>query len=299
MANFAWLLNAVAGAPSNTGRTVRQAMSVALGGATAARPLGARSGVRPGTPASTVALPTATSYVIHPHAGVLDTQASAAAGPYWYAIPADETGTVNAAHATWPRKDILWVRIDDPGETDGSFVPAIVTGYTAGTAAASPAVPATPARAMRLATISVPLSGGGSPTITFDAPFMAAAGVLDPAVTAVGVPTGAFTTAATGIVNAPAVIGDGVKKFKITFAYTEAYSTVNGDICRFAIRNALAIIGPYQDVTLSTTWGNGRTMVAFDTPAAGAVSYSGSGSRVVGSGALTVSASQVIVEHIA
>jgi hypothetical protein len=128
--------------------------------------------VRPGTPTTTVALPTATSYVIHPHAGCLDTQASAVAGPYWYAITADETGTVNAAHATWPRIDILWVRIDDPGGSDGSTVPAIVTGYTAGAAAAVPAAPATPARCMLLATIAVPIAGGGDPTVTWNAPYV-------------------------------------------------------------------------------------------------------------------------------
>jgi len=174
MANVAFPVDKVSAEPVFSGREARQAMSVALGGATAARPLGARSGVRPGTPASTVALPTATSYVIHPHAGVLDLQTSALAGPYWYVVGSDgvdETGTVNAAHGTWPRKDILWVRVDDPAE-EGTDPPLVVTGYTAGTAAAVPDPPATPARSMRLATISVPLSGGGTPTIVWDAPYL-------------------------------------------------------------------------------------------------------------------------------
>jgi hypothetical protein len=182
MANNAWLLNAVTGAPAYSGRVGRQVMSAALDGATAARPLGARSGVRPRTP-STTCTATSTTWTINPHAGILDTQTSAIAGPYWYAIDVALTGAVTAAHATWPRKDALWVGVNDPVE-DGSSVPAIVGGYTAGTAAASPTPPATPARCMRLATIDVPASGGGSPTCTFDAPVAVAAGGVSTVTTA-------------------------------------------------------------------------------------------------------------------
>jgi hypothetical protein len=179
MVNIAWPVDLVSTEPEYSGREARQAGSVTLSGATAARPFGAISGVRPGTPSSTVELTSDTAYAIHPHAGVLDTQASALAGPYWYVVGsdgADETGSVDAQDESWPRIDILWVRMDDPAEL-GTDPPAVVTGYTAGTPAATPAAPDLPdARCMRLATISVPVSGGGSPTIVFDAPCTAAAG---------------------------------------------------------------------------------------------------------------------------
>lgn len=172
-------VDAVAGEPQYSGREWRQAQSALIGGATSARPLGARSGVRPGTPASTVEA-TSTTWTCRPHAGVLDTQASAIAGPYLYAVDADETGSVTAANATNPRKDIIYAQLSDPAESDGSTAPKVEIKYLAGTAAASPARPATPARSSRIATIDVPVSGGGSPTVTFDAPYAVAPGGIVP-----------------------------------------------------------------------------------------------------------------------
>lgn len=175
MAVTVWPVNAVTGAPAYSGRMYRQIHSAILTGATAARPLGARSGVRPGTPTTTVTA-TSTVWTVKPHSGIIDAQTAVEAGPYWYAIDANVTGAVTAAHATLPRKDIVYIRIDDPAESDGSSVPVAAAGYLAGTAAGSPAAPATPARSMVLAEINVPASGGGSPTVTFTAPVLAAAG---------------------------------------------------------------------------------------------------------------------------
>jgi len=67
------------------------------------------------------------------------------------------------------RIDIVWVRQDIPLE-DGASVPAVVPGYTAGTAG-SGVPPTTPARCLVLATINVPASGGGSPTVTWKATY--------------------------------------------------------------------------------------------------------------------------------
>lgn len=174
MANRVWPVNAQSGAPQYSGRMLRQASIAPLvAGATASRPLGARSGVRPGTPASTVTA-TSTTWTVRPHAGVLDLHAAAEAGPYGYAIDADVTGAVTAASSTIARVDIVWARIDDPSESDGSSAPGVVVGYTAGTVAATP--PATPARSMVLAWINIPIAGGGSPTITWVAPYLAAPG---------------------------------------------------------------------------------------------------------------------------
>jgi hypothetical protein len=170
-----WPVDAVGGAPEYSGRDLRQALSPALAGATAARPLGALSGVRPGTPADTVEV-SGSTWTCHPHAGVIDGQSAAEAGPYWYAVDADVTGPVDAANATNPRQDLIYARISDPAESDGSTDPEVEILYLAGTAASSPTPPATPARSIPLAVLNVPKAGGGATTVTWVAPYMAAPG---------------------------------------------------------------------------------------------------------------------------
>lgn len=172
-----WPVDAVGGAPEYSGRDLRQALSPALAGATATRPLGALSGVRPGTPADTVEV-SGSTWTCHPHAGVIDGQSAAEAGPYWYAVDADVTGPVDAANATNPRQDLIYARISDPAESDGSTDPEVEILYLAGTAASSPTPPATPARSIPLAVLNVPKAGGGATTVTWVAPYMAAPGGL-------------------------------------------------------------------------------------------------------------------------
>jgi hypothetical protein len=114
---------------------------------------------------------TGTTWTIAPHAGVLDLETSATAGPYFYAVRVAETGAVTAANATNPRIDIVYVQVNDPAEGDGSSTPAVVSGYLAGTAAASPVAPSAPnSRCLILAQILVPKSGTGSPSVTWVAP---------------------------------------------------------------------------------------------------------------------------------
>lgn len=176
MAARVWPADAVTGAPSYTGRALRQTQAPMLASATAGRPLGAYSGVRPGTPAATVTA-TSTTWTVTPFAGVIDLEAAAISGPYTFAFDANVTGAVTAANATNPRVDILSVRINDGAEGDGTVVaPFVDIVYTAGTAAAVPVAPATPARSFVIANINVPTSGGGSPTVTFNAPIAVAAG---------------------------------------------------------------------------------------------------------------------------
>lgn len=170
-----WPVDAVGGAPEYSGRDLRQALSPALAGATATRPLGALSGVRPGTPTDTVEV-SGSTWTCHPHAGIIDGQSAAEAGPYWYAVDADVTGSVDAANATNPRKDLIYARISDPAESDGSTDPEVEILYLAGTAASSPTPPATPARSIPLAVLNVPKAGGGSVSVTWVAPYMAAPG---------------------------------------------------------------------------------------------------------------------------
>jgi hypothetical protein len=167
--------DAVGGAPSYTGRALRQSQSPFLAGATTARPLGALSGVRPGTPSSTVTA-TSTTWTVNPFAGVIDLQTAAIAGPYTFAFDAAVTGTVTAAGAS-ARIDSLSVRVNDGAESDGTTVaPFVEIVPTVGTSVA----PAVPARSFVIALINVPATGGGSPTVTWNAPYAVAAGATVP-----------------------------------------------------------------------------------------------------------------------
>lgn len=169
MAITAFPLDAVGGEPEYTGRMLRDTFAALLGPAPAGRPLGAISGVRPGTPATTVTV-AAMVWSVAPHAGVLDVQASPEAGAYLYAVLSAETGSVGAAHATYTRWDGIYVTLEDPAEGDGSSSPAATVTYVAGTPAASPAMPTAPARSLLLARIVVPQTGGGSPSVVWLAP---------------------------------------------------------------------------------------------------------------------------------
>ena len=170
MAITVWPVDAVAGAPSYTGRMLREAQSVFMAGATAADPFGVRSGVRPGTSVTTVTA-TGTTWTIGAHAGILDLEAAVEASGYVYAINATgglPTGAVTAAHATLPRVDVVWLRIDDPAESDGSSVPAVVAGYTAGTAASSPVPRVNRPRFLRTAVRRLSLMASTSARLIFN-----------------------------------------------------------------------------------------------------------------------------------
>ena len=172
MSNRVWPVDAVSGAPEYSGRALRQTqMAPLLPAATTARPLGTRSGVRPGTSPTTVTA-TTTTWTCRPHAGILDVLPAAEAGPYGYAIDADATGSMTPPNATNPRRDILFVQLTDPAESTGGTVPGVVLDYAAGSPAASPTAPAAPARSLVLAEINVPAVGGGNPAVTWVAPVL-------------------------------------------------------------------------------------------------------------------------------
>lgn len=179
-----WPIAAVTGSPTYDGRHLRQTtVAPFVAGATATRPLGARSGVRPGTPTTTVTA-TSTTWTVGEHAGLIDAELAAEAGPYTYSIDVAQTGSMTAADPSNPRIDVVYIRIDDPAESDGSSVPLAAAGYQAGTPAASPVAPTTwtgSARSMVLAQINVPKVGGGSPSVTWVAPVSVAAGGITPA----------------------------------------------------------------------------------------------------------------------
>jgi hypothetical protein len=169
--------NAVGGAPAYSGRALRQLNGVAFAGATSGRPLGARSGVRPGTSTTTVTA-TSTAWTCGPVAGIADVMTAAESGAYPFSCDLTATGGVMAASASYPRVDIVYVLITDP--ENGTTVPTVTRGYLAGTAAASPVTPVAPTGAFTIANINVPISGGGAPTVTWVAPYAVAAGGMTP-----------------------------------------------------------------------------------------------------------------------
>lgn len=177
MADALWMNCPVTGGPPQyTAAELRQDM--AFGGTFGGRDLGARQGVRPGGTQWSVSI-SASTITVKPGVGLVDPGLTVAQGPYWTALPADQTFSLVAAHATSPRKDIVVIRIYDHDE-DGSGLRTAVAEYLPGIAAPSPVEPAVPAGAVRIATIDVPAQGGGNPAVTQNAPFTVAPGGVLP-----------------------------------------------------------------------------------------------------------------------
>lgn len=160
--------------PVYAGRASRQVLGAVLSGHTAGRPLGARSGVTPGTSKTSVTA-TAAHWTVQPMAGVLDVMVAVEAAAYWFAWDQAIVGNVNAADADDPRIDLLSIQVEDPVE-DESELPSVFVVYSQGVADPDPVAPATPDQAMPLAWIRVPKATTGAPTVSWVAPFMAAAG---------------------------------------------------------------------------------------------------------------------------
>ncbi|MFE4697295.1 hypothetical protein ACFRIC_09395 [Streptomyces sp. NPDC056738] len=125
--------------------------------------LGARSGIIPGTGGFGVSIAGSTITVGSGIAVVY----YAGEGVFRAPMTSSSTLTLTAAHATLPRVDLVYLRIWC-NSVDASGLNQADCVYLAGTAAASPVAP-TPAGTliyMPLATINVPASGGGSPTVS-------------------------------------------------------------------------------------------------------------------------------------
>lgn len=296
-----WPVDAVTGAPQYTGRTLRQTLSTFLPGATASNPFAVTSAVRRGTSPTTVTA-TSTVWTVGLHAGVLNLESAVESGPYCYSVNTAQTGAVTAAHATLPRVDIVWVRIDDPAESDGSSVPAVVAGYTAGTANASPVAPATPARCMVLAQLNVPASGGGAPTVVWKAPQIAtpfdAAAVAQVTANVTGI-----TTADVVVATAASVTGDGAKRFKVTASFEQIVSA-SGDIYIVKIKANGTQIKDGLFTCKASTASDSGTLVTTHVPSAGGCVYTLTAVRFSGTGTGAVYGSatspiDLIVEQIA
>jgi len=141
------------------------------------RRLGGRSGFRVDTP-DTVLTATSTTWTLGPCAAMIDPEATTHQGFYGWANDANVTGTVTAAHDTNPRKDIVYIQVNDSG-VDSSGEKTANVKYLAGTPAVTPSAPALPARSFLVGTITVPQVGGGSPTVEINkTKFVAAGGLL-------------------------------------------------------------------------------------------------------------------------
>jgi hypothetical protein len=162
--------------PQYTAAELRQAMALAAvyGG----RNLGGRQGVRPGGTQWGVTL-SGSTITVDTGVGLVDPGLTTGQGPYWMPLPATETQTLAAAHATLPRKDIIVIAIHDTDE-DASGLRTGRSEYIQGTASATPTEPAVPAGSVKIATIDVPASGGGSAVVTQNAPYTVSPGGVLP-----------------------------------------------------------------------------------------------------------------------
>ena len=156
----------------------RQGRAAEHGGGSG-RQLGGRSGFRVGTPTN-VLTATSTTWTLGPCAAEIDPGASLHQGMYGWATDQNITGTVTAADATYDRKDIVYIQINDPTSGDGTGTLKYDPQYLAGSPSATPAAPTLPARSFLVGTISVPKAGGGSPTVQLNPARYVAAGAALP-----------------------------------------------------------------------------------------------------------------------
>lgn len=155
----------------------RQAQAAFYGGGSGRR-LGGRSGFRVDTP-SNVLTATSTTWTLGPCAAAIDPGASTHQGVYGWASDANVTGSVTAADATYARKDIIYIQVNDSSAGDGSGALSAPVLYLAGTPSADPQTPSLPPRSFLVGILNVPVSGGGSPTATlWNARFVAAGAPL-------------------------------------------------------------------------------------------------------------------------
>ncbi|WP_157851765.1 hypothetical protein [Streptomyces monomycini] len=125
--------------------------------------LGGRSGVRPGDPGLTTTLSGATINVSPGAAWVWYT----GQGTYRAALPSAWSGTLQAAHATLSRIDLMYLRVWDT-TVDGTGLRQADVVYLPGTPSSTPVAPAPAGTVIyvALATIAVPPVGGGSPSVS-------------------------------------------------------------------------------------------------------------------------------------
>ncbi|WP_405883679.1 hypothetical protein OG747_36850 [Streptomyces sp. NBC_01384] len=167
---------------SYTGQNFRDALrSIVMASGTV---FGSRSGIRPGDPGLNTTLAGSTISV---SAG---TAVIASHGVYVGVLTSAWSGTLTAAHATLTRIDLVYLRIWDT-DFDSTGLRKTDVVYLAGTPSSTPVAP-TPGGTeiyLPLATITVPPTGGGSPSVsTAVLPYTVAPGGILPASTAPSTP---------------------------------------------------------------------------------------------------------------
>lgn len=128
--------------------------------------LQAMAGVRPG-PGLDVTVASGT-ITVTAGAAIVQSAASALGGGYLAYLDASFTQSITAADGTFTRIDLVYLRVRDT-DMDGSGFRDCTPVYLAGTPSASPVAPSIPGgtSAIILATINVPKSGTGSPSVSY------------------------------------------------------------------------------------------------------------------------------------
>ncbi len=171
-------MDATAGSPEYSAQAERQNMAPLYGGGSGLA-LAARSGFRVGTP-SNILTATSTTWTLVPCSAVITPGAATAQGSYRWASDANVSGAMTPADATYARKDIVYIRVNDSSSGDGSGALSAPLLYLAGVANADPQPPDLPPRSFLVGTINVPQVGGGSPTVVLNPARFVAAGAKLP-----------------------------------------------------------------------------------------------------------------------
>jgi hypothetical protein len=163
MGSHALGINASGGSPAYNAQQFRQSMAgLMLPGASG---LQVTPGVRPGAGLGVTV--SGSTITVTPGSAIVQGASSTVQGPYLAVVDSNWTQTLTAADGTNPRIDLVYLRVWDT-DADGSGQRNCLPVYVAGTPAASPTAPTIPAgtTGIVLATISVPKSGAGSPTVS-------------------------------------------------------------------------------------------------------------------------------------
>ena len=178
-----------------------------------------------------------------------------------------------------------------------------------GTPNATPTDPTVPNTAVALARLRNLASATTIPTAQIDNLIVATTlrGLLARAVVTQSTATmgPGFTTQVT-VITAPAVVGDGVKRFKITGKSANTTFTVAGDVFDFKLLCDGTVIANYRKTIVTGSDGGVPPLIVSDVPAAGSHTYTMSLGRVSGTGTATITPStitgdkiEIIVEQIA
>jgi len=286
-----------------TAQQFRQSQA-ALHGGGSGRQLGLRSGFRVGTP-STILSATSTTWTLNPCAIEIDPGASTYQGGYGWSSDSNVTGSVTAADATYARKDIVYIQVNDSSAGDGSGATSAPVLYLAGTASATPVAPTLPARSFLLGTITVPAAGGGSPSVVRNPAVYVAAGAALPVSSqaerdALSLYDG-LTVQRMDIAGRPSERYDGTKwsvsdtpwtDLSMALGFTPV-TTSGWSGLKYAVRSGWVIVN--GAVQRGTAWAAGDTCATLPTGIVPSVKIQGTNNAYVEGGNISLGAGSVAV----